>query len=257
MRLYTLCVEVRQNMDRTELKDVMRSESSSSLKSLGSDFYANVAKYIRELEDEIRFINNPRSVESRMLEDELQSAITDVEVIFLRRIKKITTRATSNAFSKKSPSQDMDKLLPAERQIYDSVLSAINSARGELLEPILNPEMITSAQKSVSSLESTSENAGLQEPDPIGIRGMDKPKVLERTVPGRTPEISKENIPDVIGKSNINEEFVVVRILKDLPTFKALDNRNYALSAEDVVVLPTLNAQGLVKRNVAHIITKL
>jgi DNA replication factor GINS len=48
-----------------------------------------------------------------------------------------------------------------------------------------------------------------------------------------------------------------VRILKDLPTFKALDNRNYALSAEDVVVLPTLNAQGLVKRNVAHIIKKL
>ena len=66
-----------------------------------------------------------------------------------------------------------------------------------------------------------------------------------------------KNIPEVIGKSNINEEFVVVRILNDLPTFKALDNRDYTLSAEDVVVLPTPNAQGLVKRNVAHIITKL
>jgi DNA replication factor GINS len=256
MRLYTLCAEVRQNMNRTELKDVLRSESSSSLKGLGSDFYESVAKYIRELEDEIRQINNPRSVESRMLEDELQSAITDVEVIFLRRIKKITTRATSNAFSKKSPNQDMDKLLPAEKKIYDSVLSAINSARGELLEPILNPEMVASAPKSVSSWESTS-SAGLQEHDPRGMSDLSTSEVFERAGPGRTPEISKENIPDVIGKSNINEEFVVVRILKDLPTFKALDNRNYALSAEDVVVLPTLNAQGLVKRNVAHIITKL
>lgn len=248
-------------MDRTELKEILRSESSSSLRSLGSDFYESVAKYIRELEDEIRLINNPRSVESRMLEDELQSAITDIEVIFLRRIKKITTRATSNAFSKKSPSQDLDKLLPAEKRIYDSVLSAINSARGELLDPILNPETVTSTQKSVCFEEGTLKNSGLQEPYRIESRNeadkMDTQEVSERVDSGRAPEISRENIPDVRGKSNINEEFVVVRILKDLPTFKALDNRNYALSAEDVVVLPTLNAQGLVKRNVAHIIKKL
>ena len=248
-------------MDRTELKDILRSESSSSLRALGSDFYESVAKYIRELEDEIRLINNPRSVESRMLEDELQSAITDIEVIFLRRIKKITTRATSNAFSKKSPSQDLDKLLPAEKRIYDSVLSAINSARGELLDPILNPETVTSTQKSVCFEEGTLKNSGLQEPYRIESRNeadkMDIQEVSERVDSGRVPEISRENIPDVRGKSNINEEFVVVRILKDLPTFKALDNRNYALSAEDVVVLPTLNAQGLVKRNVAHIIKKL
>lgn len=248
-------------MDRTELKDILRSESSSSLRALGSDFYESVAKYIRELEDEIRLINNPRSVESRMLEDELQSAITDIEVIFLRRIKKITTRATSNAFSKKSPSQDLDKLLPSEKRIYDSVLSAINSARGELLDPILNPETVTSAQKSVCVEEGTLKNSVLQEPYRIESRNeadkMDTQEVSERVDSGRVPEISRENIPDVRGKSNINEEFVVVRILKDLPTFKALDNRNYALSAEDVVVLPTLNAQGLVKRNVAHIIKKL
>jgi len=248
-------------MDRTELKEILRSESSSSLRALGSDFYESVAKYIRELEDEIRVINNPRSVESRMLEDELQSAITDIEVIFLRRIKKITTRATSNAFSKKSPSQDLDKLLPAEKRIYDSVLSAINSARGELLDPILNPETVTSTQKSVCFEEGTLKNSGLQEPYRIESRNeadkMDTQEVSERVDSGRAPEISRENIPDVRGKSNINEEFVVVRILKDLPTFKALDNRNYALSAEDVVVLPTLNAQGLVKRNVAHIIKKL
>jgi DNA replication factor GINS len=244
-------------MDRAELKDILRSESGSSLRSLSSDFYDSVEKYIRELEDEIKLINNPRSVESRMLEDELQSAITDIEVIFLRRIKKITTRATSNAFSKKSPNQDMDKLLPAERKIYDSVLSAINSARGELLEPILNPDTVTLAPKSVYPGEKEPRSVNLLEPSSKEIPYMGNPEIPEKMIPRGTEEITRESIPDGIGKSNINEEFVVVRILKDLPTFKALDNRNYALSAEDVVVLPTLNAQGLVKRNVAHIITKL
>ncbi|MBC7085001.1 MAG: hypothetical protein H5T43_01335 [Methanomethylovorans sp.] len=242
-------------MDRTELKDVLRSESSSSLKPLSHDFYESVAKYIRELEEEIRQINNPRSVESRMLEDELQSAITDVEVIFLRRIKKITTRATSNAFSKKSPNQDMDKLLPAEKKIYDSVLSAINAARGELLEPILNPESIPPLLKITDSGEDVLKNADLLEYDQ-NINSSENPKVHGRSETGKEENISSGNFLGMRGKSNINEEFVVVRILKDIPTFKALDNRNYTLSAEDVVVLPTLNAQGLVKRNVAHIITK-
>lgn len=243
-------------MNRTELKDILRSESSSSLRPLSSDFFESVAKYIRELEDEIRLINNPRSVESRMLEDELQSAITDIEVIFLRRIKKITTRATSNAFSKKSPNQDMDKLLPAERKIYDSVLSAINSARGELLEPILNPEIV-SPSRCILSKENASMSVALQEHVQAENSDISTSEVPERTETERTQGIPGESIPDVIGKSNINEEFVVVRILKDIPTFKALDNRNYALRAEDVVVLPTLNAQGLVKRNVAHIIKEL
>ncbi|WP_214044434.1 hypothetical protein [Methanomethylovorans sp.] len=243
-------------MDRTELKEILRSESSSSLRSLSFDFYESVAKYIWELEDEIRLISNPRSVESRMLEDELQSAITDIEVIFLRRIKKITTRATSNAFSKKSPNQDLDKLLPAERKIYDSVLSAINSARGELLEPILNPETVV-APKTIPCRESASMHVALHQHDQKEDTDMTTSNIHEGVEPERIQGAPGESIPEVRGKSNINEEFVVVRILNDLPTFKALDNRDYTLSAEDVVVLPTPNAQGLVKRNVAHIITKL
>lgn len=232
-------------MDRNELKDILRNESSSSLKSLKGDFYGSVAQYIKEIEDEIRQINNPRSVESRMLEDELQSAITDIEVIFLRRIKKITTRSTSNAFSKKSPSYDLDKLLPAEKKIYDSVLSAINAARKELLDPILNPE--SNNVINGGNIVCYATDVIPQEQNDTKSTSIDG--YLSLKVNDEDEIIAKE-----IAKSNINEEFVVVRILKDLPTFKALNNRNYKLSAEDVVVLPKLNAQGLVKRNVAHVI---
>jgi DNA replication factor GINS len=148
----------------------------------------------------------------------------------------------------------MDKLLPAEKKIYDSVLSAINSARGELLEPILNPEVLSSSI-GIPSRESASIDVAMQKHVQGGNSNPGTLEVTERTERAQgTPD---ESIPDVIGKSNINEEFVVVRILKDIPTFKALDNRNYALRAEDIVVLPTLNAQGLVKRNVAHIIKEL
>ena len=56
-------------------------------------------------------------------------------------------------------------------------------------------------------------------------------------------------------KKSIKGEYVVVRMLRDLPTFTGADGRNYIVSAEDVVVLPQLNATGLIKRNAAKLIT--
>ncbi|WP_340820456.1 hypothetical protein [Methanolobus sp. WCC4] len=235
-------------MDRTELKNALREESSSTLKSLHPDFYHEVEGYVKELEDEIQSINSPRSVESKMLEDELQSAITDIEVIFLRRIKKIISYATNNAFSSMPPSQDMSKLLPEEKEVYDAVLSAINSARGELLVPILDPQATTKKtgkgperrESKEIPAEEQERGAGYEQPD------------------GQQEKVSESDDDSTngaeIAKSNINKEFVVVRILEDLPTFKAMDNRNYTLYAEDVAVLPTLNAKGLIKRNVAQMI---
>ena len=221
-------------MDRTELKDTIREERSSTLKSLKPDFYRSVDTYIHELEDEIKKINNPRSPESKMLEDELQSALADVENIFIRRIRKITTRATSNAFSKKSSKQDFDKMLPSEQKVYDAVLSAIHISRDELLEPILNPEK-----------PGDRGDAAVNE-DAVGKMSYAQGDIA--------PEITGDEGKIDIGKSNINEEYDVVRVLKELPTFKGVDNRNYTLSAEDIVVLPRPNARGMVNRNVAHLI---
>ncbi|WP_292466312.1 hypothetical protein [Methanolobus sp.] len=229
-------------MDRTELKNALREESSSTLRSLHPGFFPDVEKYVKELEEEILNVNNPRSVESKMLEDELQSAITDIEVIFIRRIRKIISYATNNAFSSMPPSQDMSKLLNEEKELYDSVLSAINSARKELLVPILDPQATIIKMKPAKIKEG---NTTLSE-DNVQIDHSDE---QQRMLAGHQDDTSNK---DEIGKSNINKEFVVVRILEDLPTFKAMDNRNYTLYAEDVIVLPTLNAKGLIKRNVAQ-----
>lgn len=216
-------------MDRTELKNILRQENNSSLNSLPYDFYEKVDEYIRELEEEIKKINNPRSVESKILEDEMQSALNDVETIFIRRIRKITSRATSNAFSNISSRQDLDKLLESERKVFDATLSAIQVARSELLEPIMNPQ-------------------DRQE------KGFAKESVISDEAQEEEIETISQESPaeEDTGKNNISKEYFVVRILKDLPTIKAMDNLNYTLAEEDVAVLPSMNAQGLVKRGAAY-----
>jgi len=237
-------------MDRNELKNILREENSSALRSLPPGFYGLVDEYIHELEEEIRKINNPRSAESKILEDELQSAINDVETIFIRRVRKVTSRATSNAFSSSSPRQDLDKLLPAEQSVYEATLSAIQVARNQLLEPILDPTSSASPAKEKEPAEHEMTTQEIPGDKDVEVTAQ------EASVPPVPTNDNNRDEPE-IPKRNINEEYFVVRILKDLPTFNAVDNRNYTTRAEDVVVLPAMNANVLVKRGAAHLITKI
>lgn len=67
------------------------------------------------------------------------------------------------------------------------------------------------------------------------------------------PTISLEEETAEIEEEN-KQECVLVRVLKDVPTFMGTDGRNYTIKAEDTLMLPLENAEGLIKRNVAQLI---
>ncbi|WP_292484435.1 hypothetical protein [Methanohalobium sp.] len=240
------------NTDRTELKNKLREERNPSINKIPPDFYKRVQDYIIELENEIKNINNPRSVESKMLEDELESAIIDVENIFIYRIKKITSYAKSHAFSKNPSKNDLDKLLSEERKVYDSILSAIHTSHKELIEPIINPEVRDKSSSQTENTDAEPEQPIEEVKNPQETTAAPSNSDTEKS---EKSEIDKnESKTSSNSKNDINEEYVVVRALKDIPTFKAVDSRNYKLNSEDVVVLPAPNANGLVKRNAAQLI---
>ncbi len=226
-------------MDIEGISQTLYKEKNQTLKTIPADFYREAEKYIRELEKEISKINNPRSPESKMLNDEHERALSDLETIFMKRIGKVITRATIQSHADKPISKDIEKLLPAEKLLYDLVLQGIEAAKVELLGPILYPDSGKTARwPCVWSSK--------QAPAP------DHPEAKKGEEITASAE-GKENGIDT-GKNNINEEYVVVRVLKDLPTFTGADGRNYTVNAEDVVVLPQLNATGLIKRNAAKLI---
>jgi DNA replication factor GINS len=225
-------------MDTEEISQVLYKEKSQTLKAIPADFYLEAEKHVRKLEEEIGKVSNSRSPESKMLHDEHEGALSDLETIFMKRIGKVITRATNQSHADKPISKDIEKLLPAEKRLYDLVLQGIKAAKTELLGPILYPD---------------SENIAVW------------PEIVERQVSAdfKVETEAKMGIPvmaargetgAVSDKKNINEEYVIVRILKDLPTFTGADGRNYTVSAEEVVVLPQLNATGLVKRNAAKLV---
>lgn len=224
-------------MDIEEISQTLYKEKNQTIKAIPADFYLEAEKYIRELEKEISKTNNPRSPESKMLNDEHERALSDLETIFMKRIGKVITRATNQSHADKPISKDIEKLLPAEKLLYDLVLQGIEAAKVELLGPILYPD---SGKTAVWPCVWASRQA------PATVHPETKhSEEVNATAEGKETES---------GKNNINEEYVVVRILKDLPTFTGADGRNYTVNAEDVVVLPQLNATGLIKRNAAKLI---
>ena len=226
-------------MDIEKISQTLYKEKNQTLKAIQADFYQEAEKYIRELEKEIGKVNNPRSPESKMLNDEHERALSDLETIFMKRIGKVISRATIQSHADKPISKDLEKLLPAEKMLYDLVLQGIEAAKIELLDPILYPDS-----------EKIAVWPGVGEARLASAAIPAEAKAGKRmTVTAEGKEIGKES-----GKNNINEEYVVVRILKDLPTFTGADGRNYTVNAEDVIVLPQLNATGLIKRKAAKMI---
>ena len=226
-------------MDIEGISQALYKEKNQTLKTIPADFYLEAKKYIRELEEEIGKVNNSRSPESKMLHDEHERALSDLETIFMKRIGKVITRATIQSHADKPIAKDIEKLLPAEKRLYDLVLQGIEAAKTELLGPILYPD---------------SEKVPVWPEIPMGRQvttGVKGGTEAKMGIPIIAAGGKIEAEPD---KNNINGEYVVVRILKDLPTFTGADGRNYTVSAEEVVVLPQLNATGLVKRNAAKLI---
>lgn len=66
---------------------------------------------------------------------------------------------------------------------------------------------------------------------------------------GRKAEIKKTAVQETRKKSR--DSYVAVRLLTNVPTFVGLDQHNYTLMKNDVVMVPTVNAQALIERKAA------
>lgn len=263
------------DIDKTleEVKQTVRREKTRDLKPIPSDFYSVAAAAAHNLETEMVKIGRPRSVEYKMLEDELSSLVTDVETVFMKRAGKVVERATSGAFTNSKNillKKDIDKLLPAEQQLYEDVLQAILKARTALLseladgddseKPIYKAD--SKGQMPAQKPESKPEN----KTDGKAAESSSKESAKESAVKTAVSEAVKEvkempvstdsaaaasGQPPASSANLINENYVLVRILKDLPEFMGEDKRTYQLHAQDVVELPAANANLLIKRGVA------
>lgn len=210
--------------DRINLNDILRDErkTKSKLVPLDSSFYEKVACQIRDLEEEKRKNEDTYSTRYAILDDELRTSRRVIDNIIQRRTAKIINMASLSAPSKHKEKQGLDSMTQEEKEFHNKLLLLMTEYRSELLDKILIKK-----EKCSTHLPSTSEPSL---------------PLTKQTMPEE---------PASEGKKDISKEYIVVRLLKDVPTFVGVDGRNYTLAKEDVAVLSAVNAKALINRNAA------
>ena len=194
------------------LDSILSREERHELSRLDPDFYEKASQLIKELESE-KSRAEPDSKKDEDITEQLEVANGQIRDIIQVRMRKIVGIAESQ--SKIRDKSDTPALTHEEIKFYNALVSLMTAWR----QGCHNQFGKGRVKKE------------------IGI-------APERKEPGK-PGVPKEN------KKEINKDFIVVRLLRNVPTFVGMDNRNYTLAKEDVVMVPGVNAKALITRKAA------
>lgn len=125
---------------KENLKQILRDEQSPEIKPIPKNIFEEFQIYIDDIESEIRAIQSPHSVEKKLLSDELQSALTDIDIIFMKRIKKVTSAATLSAFATQKIKIPLQNLTEDEQKLFSLIHDNIKQMSSSLLDPLHDPK---------------------------------------------------------------------------------------------------------------------
>lgn len=233
-------------MKYEELTRILEEEKKNTLSKILPEFYSGINGYIKELETANQNISKRHSEEAVLIQYEIKNALSTIDKIFKKRTLKIIKIASARAFSKTPENiiHDIEIMTPQEQEVYHQMRNVIMKYKDESIDLIVGndnvkvPDIAPQAQDAITIPPANDNDTPLDSEE------------NRLTAPNKSSE--SENQESVkSGKNDINKEYIVVRLLKDIPEFMGADINTYNLGADDVAVLPKVNARALIKRKVA------
>ncbi|WAC04587.1 MAG: hypothetical protein OS112_08995 [Methanoregula sp.] len=203
-----------------DLRKVLLSERETGrLNQIPHDLFDRANTAISSLLEKVYAIEDPLSDEARALIEETMSIRETAHELFVIRAKKILTLAGSQAQGDYLDREETKKMVPAEREMFDRIVSAIGASQGALLSTV-------------------------RQSLPLGDEP--EPYIAQEPVPSQGPHPGPAP-----ASPSISPPYALVRVLDDMDAFMGVDGRIYALGKGDIVTLPERNAEVLVERNIA------
>ncbi len=138
------------------LFDIRRAEKDPlkrDLQKLPGSFFRDLFSYLQEKDSMLREARLKSdmfaAVESEKIDGQLKNARTLISDIYARREAKIVELALNRAKTR-SAAIDTSHLLPEEQRLYDSLVSALLSAREGLLDSVLSGQVPQSLARSAA-----------------------------------------------------------------------------------------------------------
>jgi DNA replication factor GINS len=211
-----------------DLRSILLSErETGKLIQIVPDLFDRTHTDIAALLEKIYAIEDPLSDEARVLIEETIAIKETLHELFAIRSRKILALTIMHSEGNYYDREEVKRMIPAEREMFDQTTAAIEACQGILLHnvhhhivPVATPPL-------------TEEETGEWEGSPSAEVGTPVP-----------------NPVSAITSSHLTPQYLLVQVLEDMDSFMGVDGRIYTLSKGDIVTLPERNAMVLSDRNI-------
>jgi len=273
-------------MDLDELQSARdRERQTDKLQQLRDSFYADAGDLIQQLRRERdraadRAEDPFDAPEVNRLTDEINTAEQTVEAIYEKRVGKIVKAASFAAADLPAESAGMTA---EEQALFEALVEDIERTRERVLDTLAGENepgaggasAATDAGEASGAAHSQSPSKTAAEADQGSASDVSVADVMgggesaagedgtsdgdgnggettETTDAGRDTEADEPEPPVSDGGAAVDVGRTTVRIAEDVGPIFGVDEREYDLAADDVVTLPTDNADPLIERGVAE-----
>jgi Uncharacterized protein conserved in archaea len=227
---------------------------------LRESFYADAGEFIQELRDRreraAERADDPFDApEIDRLTSEINAAEETVEAIYEKRLGKLVKAASLAAADMPAGT---DGMTAEEKQLFDTLVGDIRANRERVLDVLAGEQSAADGPAEDASSPGADGDAGSADNDNGTASRAAEPnseRVAERSQAeseqGQNHEGSRTRADD--GESpTADVDRARVRITTDVGVFFGVDQREYDLSENDVVQLPSENAEPLLDRDAAE-----
>jgi len=206
---------------------VLEERDSGRLAEISRETFRDSAEYLQDLYSEAKSIDHFMTRRGSELIEEIESVKSTLQDISTLRLNKIIKLALLTVQGERTDKDEMKRMLPPEREMYEEILESVKICRSRMIETGMDASPLPLKQEEpFESPVIDDEGAAFEEE--------------QETVPGES-DVSADEAG----------EYEPVYLSEDIDSFMGLDGRIYTLSKEDIVMLPEKNASVLYSRNIA------
>jgi DNA replication factor GINS len=209
-----------------ELRSILLSERETGrLTAVVPDLFDRGYEELASLTRKVYAFEDPLSDDARSLIEETLAIKETLRELFAIRSRKILALTIVHAEGNYYDREEVKRMVPVEKEMFDTVTASIEQCKGILLHTIPHHEKGKISEETVAQ--------GI--PEPVGDE-----EPGDATVLYSPPEPNAPLMPPCI----------LVRVLEDMESFMGVDGRIYTLLKGDIVTLPERNAAVLSERNI-------
>ena len=232
-------------MKLDDLRSILLSERETGrLTSVSPAIFEKGHAELAAIIKNVYAFEDPFSDEARSLIDETLAIRQTLQDIFSIRTRKILALTVMHAEGNYYDREEVKRMIPAEREMFEQITESIGLCRGILL--LNQPHApLTPARKLPGAAPAGPAETVTEEEGEGGFPEEPAGPVAE---PGTPVPTSLAAVPK--GAEPITHPCALVRVLEDMESFMGVDGRIYTLSKGDIVTLPERNAAVLSDRNI-------